>query len=157
MIIRIEKGEIFKRPNALKSTYNGAMRTKQIQKKLDDEIASEMEEPVYDTLKDRFDAETQIRENEGKGVRLALSNESVQGNGNHQQTRARKRELYTQFSNCSDYGLKKSLNESQGKIIYPTPVDMANKQDNIFFQMFTAYTEKYVKEEGSNEQMHIRR
>lgn len=43
-----------------------------------------MEEPVYDTLKDRFDAETQIRENEGKGVRLALSNESVQGNGNHQ-------------------------------------------------------------------------
>ena len=157
MIIRIEKGEIFKRPNALKSTYNGAMRTKQIQKKLDDEIASEMEEPVYDTLKDRFDAETQIRENEGKGVRLALSNESVQGNGNHQQTRARKRELYTQFSNCSVYGLKKSLNESQGKIIYPTPEDMANKQDNIFFQMFTAYTEKYVKEEGSKEQMHIRK
>lgn len=157
MIIRIEKGEIFKRPNALKSTYNGAMRIKQIQKKLDDEIASEMEEPVYDTLKDRFDAETQIRENEGKGVRLALSNESVQGNGNHQQTRARKREPYTQLSNCSDYGLKKSLNESQGKIIYPTPEDMANKQDNIFFQMFTAYTEKYVKEEGSKEQMHIRR
>ena len=129
MIIRVAKGENLETPLALKISNNDAIKANKKYNKLDDEIVSESSEPVYGTLKDRFNAENQIRENEGKGVRLAISSNSEDEHG---QKRNKGKQVQI-MSNCSDYGLKKSVNESQGKIIYPTPEDMANKQDFIFF------------------------
>ena len=162
MIIRIAKGEILKKPVSLKTTHNDVNEANP-KNKIADEIDTESNEHVYDTLQDRFEAESQIRENEGKGVRLALSNVSDGDISCHTVNKKKKASLpkkkqlekIEEFETCTDFGLKQQINENEGQIIYPTAEDMANKQDNIFFQMFSAYTENYVKEEDEKEQMEI--
>ena len=162
MVIRIARGETLKKIESFTAEKNDVDRTNN-KNKLKDDLESESQENVYDTLQDRFEAESQFREKEGKGVRLALSNASdgeiscMTVNKKHKASLPKQRQLekIEEHSTCTDYGLKKQIQESEGRIIYPTAEDMANKQDNIFFQMFSAYTENYVQEEEEKEVMEI--
>ena len=110
-------------------------------------------------MPDEIEKVSKIKENEGQGVRLKMSvySEADQSTTSQQKevvhnskgkiNKEKLLEKIEKMSHQTDQELKKRIYKNQGKIEYPTANDMSDKQDLIFFQMFGAYTEGYVREE----------
>jgi len=113
-----------------------------------DSITSEQ----YSTLNEKLEAEKRIREREGKGVRLpghsGLSDdESLMTIKKPKLEPIVEERSIDAFTACSEYEKKMREQKKDKQIKYPNETDMNDRNDYMFFKVFSAMTEGYIKEE----------
>ena len=107
------------------------------------------EGPHYQSLMDKFEADTKIREKEGMGVRLPLSNFSDNTESQvlkkkvHKLT-PKKQPSVDKATACSEHDRKI---KREGVVSYPTVGELEDKNNYMFYQVFSALTDGYVNEE----------